>query len=356
MSNPYQSGELAVRDVMRWCMYVLGGLFLLTVIFGSFYTVEQSERAGVRRWGTVTTQTPVGPGLHFKAPIIDSVDFQLISLQTAHVQPFTVGTVDNQRVQLDINISYTVPEGAVFHMLYQVGKAGGGDINTQIDAIVRDRVSRVFSNKNTNYINEQREAIQAEVTKTVHDELNRLFKINIESVQIASITFSDAFNQSNEAAVQAKNVAIREENQKKVIEYQAAQKVITAQGERDQAIAAAEGRNKSAILDAEATAKALELQAAAEAKAQMLRTEANAKAIVIQAEADKKAAELRGAGDATAMKLMVDATGGPDKFIGKLQAEAQKNWNGTVPATVVGGGSAQGGATPLMPMFLNQQK
>ena len=43
---------------------VAGAAFLL--LSGSFYTVNPTDLAGVRRLGTVVTAEPVGPGLHFK--------------------------------------------------------------------------------------------------------------------------------------------------------------------------------------------------------------------------------------------------------------------------------------------------
>ena len=44
------------------------------LLFGSFYVVQPTEMAAVRRFGTVITTQPVGPGLHVKLPFVDTVD------------------------------------------------------------------------------------------------------------------------------------------------------------------------------------------------------------------------------------------------------------------------------------------
>jgi regulator of protease activity HflC (stomatin/prohibitin superfamily) len=68
-----QSIKYAVAAVV--CMAVIGS------VLGSAYTVQPTEMAGVRRLGTVVTTDPVGPGLHFKLPWIDTVDTVSNSVQ-----------------------------------------------------------------------------------------------------------------------------------------------------------------------------------------------------------------------------------------------------------------------------------
>lgn len=312
------------------------------------FDVDPNERAGVRRFGAVVSAEPVQPGRYLRMPLFTTVDTLTVSLQTVHVKPFTVNTVDNQRVSLEINISYSVPDAAVFHLLYNVGKNISGDITSNIEPIVRDRVSRVFATKNTNYISRDRDQIQDEVTAVVHDELSRMFRVQINSVQIASITFSDAFITSNDNAVLEKNRAVAAENKVKTIELEARQRVAEAEGAAKTAIAAAEGANKSAILKAEAEARRVELSSNADAKARVIQAQAEADATIAQATADKKAREMRGTGEAAALTAIVGSMGGAERHIQMLNAQANNRWNGSVPTTVLNGGDK--GVT--MPMIV----
>lgn len=279
----------------------------------SYFTVNPAERAMVRFLGKVTTEKPLGAGLHFRAPLFTHVDRAQVSLTNLHIPVFSVNTIDNQKIELDINVSYLVPESAVFHLLYEVGRAGDADIRENIVPVVQDRVSRIFSTKNTNAISELREGIQAETTNAVRSALKDLFKIDLQSLQIAKVIYSPAFIASNERSVLAKNEAIAEENRVKVAEFQAKQRVTTAEGEAQQARARASG---------------------------------DADALRFRAQAEKEAATLQGQGSAARYRSEIEGAGGFDNYINVLNAQARLRWDGVAPRFMMGG--EKGAANFLM--------
>lgn len=294
------------------------GLLILAAIVGSFFVVGPNERAYVRQLGKVTTEKPIGPGVHLKAPFISDVDRVLVSQTNLHIPKFAVTTVDNQVISLEINVSYSVPESGVYHILYEVGRSHGNrekdaaDIRDNVTPVVLDRVSRIFASTNTNSINEGREVIQQHVTDSVTKTMKELFQLDVKSLQIASIGFSQAFNDSNANAVLAKNRAVQEENQLKVVGFQVQQKVAVAEGEAKQAIAASTGKAKSIEIEAQGRAKAT----------------------ILEATADAQARDLRGKGEASQLEAVCRATGGAANYIAVLQARAQQNWRGLYPETM----------------------
>ena len=297
----------------------LGGLAVAVVaiaaLMQSVFTVDPTERAMVRMFGKVISEKPLGAGLHFRAPFITSVDRAQVSLTNLHIPIFSVNTIDNQKIDLDINVSYLVPESAVYHLLYEVGRSGNADIRENIMPVVQDRISRVFSVKNTNNISEQREGIQAETTRAVQVALRELFKIDLQSLQIAKVIYGTAFIQSNERSVLAKNEAIAEENRVKVAEFQAKQKVTTAEGEAQQARARAAG-------DADATR--------------------------LRARADKEAAELQGLGAAAKYRSEIEGAGSFENYIALINAQARLRWDGVAPRLMLSGD--KGGPNFLLPL------
>ncbi len=298
-------------------------IFLLIVaVSSSVFVVHPNERAGVRTLGTVTTTVPLQPGVHYKWPFISSVDVAQVSLTNLHIPKFAVTTIDNQIITLDINISYSTPDSAVFHLLYEVGRRGNTDIHDNIIPIVQDRVSRTFSSQNTNYINEKREVIQQEVTNSVAQHIKELFRVEVVSLQIASIAFSDAFNASNATAVLSKNKAVAEENNLRVVEFQAKQEIIKAEGMAKQAIAKSEGISRSAELEAQGRAKAT----------------------ILEATADAQARELRGKGEASRLEAEAKALGGAANYVSYLNARAQMQWKGEYPANM----TVLGDKTPVL--------
>lgn len=310
--------------------------------------IEPTERGGKRVWSQIASTVPLAPGRYIQIPFYSEIDTLQVSLQTVHVEPFVVQTVDNQRITLDINLSYTIPDSAVLHLLYEVGKSGNGDIRKNIDPIVRDRVSRVYASKNTNYLSKDRVEIQNEITHVVHDELNRLFGVNVESLQIASITYSDAFVASNDQAVLEKNKAVAAENRVRTIELEARQKVAEAEGKAREQVAQAEGANKATILSAEAAARKMQLDSEAAGKARLIQAKAEADATILQATADRQARELRGQGEGAALAAAVQALGSAETYVSMLEAQAHARWTGTVPSTVINSANGAG----MMPLIL----
>ena len=292
---------------------ILGGC-VLTALAGSVYTVQPTEMAGVRRLGTVVTKEPVGPGLHAKLPFVDTVDTIQTSLDTFQLNNLTVYTIDNQAVTVGVGLSYRVPESAVLKLLYGVGRSGNVDIVENIRPVLADRVLRVFSTQNTVGISANREQIAASIRKEVGSGLQGIFGIEITDLQLSSITYSPSFQASVEAAVQAKNDAIRAENTVVKVRYEGEQQKV---------------------------------QADALAAVRVAQSNGEAQALVTQARSQREAAILRAEGDAQAATLLGDAQARVVQQIGGAVAsnpsvvsyETAHRWNGQMPSTVFGGGT-----------------
>jgi regulator of protease activity HflC (stomatin/prohibitin superfamily) len=289
-------------------------LAVVVLLSDSFYSVNPTDRANVRRFGVVQFVTPVQPGLHFKIPFVDVVDHVQVSLTTLHIPPFDVTTVDNQKVTLDLNFNYTIPDDRVNHVMYEIGRSGNSDIESQIIPVARDRASRVFASQNMVSVNSSRVDIQNEIEASISKSVEELFGIQPHSLQIASIRPSDAFMASNEAAVRAKNEAVAAENTKRTKQFEADQRVIQAKGDADSAIEAARGR---------------------------------AEAVRLEAEANKIKLVLEGSGQESRIDAEIKPFGSPERYVQYLQAKAALQWNGQMPQVMSGSGS---GSTLVVPI------
>lgn len=229
----------------------------LALVTGSFYVVDPTDIAEVRRFGTVITPQPVGPGLHFKLPVIDQVDRIRISIDTLPINNLTVYTVDNQSVGLGLTLTYRVPRSAVFHLLYEVGGSGNVDIHANIIPVVADRALRVFAKRNTVKISAEREEIANEMKVSVAQRVAELFGVEVMDLQISTIAYSQTFIASVEAAVKAKNDAIAAENTVNRIRFEGEQAKVKAEAQAIAAVTAAEAEKKVRLLQADADAYAI---------------------------------------------------------------------------------------------------
>jgi regulator of protease activity HflC (stomatin/prohibitin superfamily) len=291
-----------------------GGFLLVATALNAFYTVQPTEMAGVRRLGTVITAQPVGPGLHMKLPWIDIVDTIQTSLAVLELHDLTVYTIDNQAVQVGIGVSYRIPAGAVLKLLYGVGRTGNVDITENIRPVLADRVLRVFSTQNTVGISANREQIAGDIRKQVSEALGSIFGLEITDLQISSITYSPSFQASVEAAVQAKNDAIRAENTVVKVRYEGEQAKVQAEAQAAVRIAAANGDAEAAVAQARAAREAAILRAEGESQATTLTGDAQARVI---------------------QQVGAAVAANP----GVVAYETAHRWNGQMPATVLGGAS-----------------
>jgi len=262
----------------------------------------------------VTSKTPIGPGLHFKTPVIETVDHLQVSLTTFQAADLGVYTIDNQSVRIGIGLSYRVPPDAVFKLLYGVGRSGNVDIDGNLRPIVADRALRVFARRNTVSISAERESIANEIHRSIQEAVEQSFGIEVVDLQLSRIEYSAAFTQSVEAAVRAKNDALQAENTVAKIRYEG---------------------------------EPAKVQAEAQSIAVTTRSEGEARAAVVRARAEKEAAVLRAEGEAQATTLLGQAQASAVQQVGAAVAanprvvdyETARRWDGKLPATMLGGGT-----------------
>jgi regulator of protease activity HflC (stomatin/prohibitin superfamily) len=238
----------------------------------SYFVVEPTEMAGVRRLGQVITKQPLGPGLHFKVPFIDTVDRLQVSLDTFKLDRLTVNTIDNQPITVTVGLTYRIPPQAVLPLLYEVGRPGNFDITENFERIVADRTAKIFAQQNTTRISENRDQILNALKSLLSHDLGTLYHIEVVDFQIAGIIYSDSFRASVEAAVKAKNEAVAAENTVNRIRFEAQQAVERANGEAEAKLKLADAERQSTILSAQGRAEGIRLEG--ESRAAVLRMNA----------------------------------------------------------------------------------
>ncbi len=70
------------KTIITAIIIIIAIVLALIIIFSSFYTINETERGILVRWGKVVDQR-IGSGLHFKLPIIETVEIVDISSRSA---------------------------------------------------------------------------------------------------------------------------------------------------------------------------------------------------------------------------------------------------------------------------------
>ena len=291
-----------------WGKLIAGAVVGLGIIITGLdmpYVVQPTDMAGLRRLGTVIVTQPVGPGLHFKAPFIDTVDKTQVSIETM-IAKMPTRTIDNQAVEIDVKMLYQKTPEAVLPLLYNLGRPGDANITDTIESIMTNIARKVMSQENTISVSADQQKISDQIRSLVTDELAQRFKVKVNDFQLIGIQYSPLFEKSIENAVTAKNNALAAENQVAQVRYQGEQAKVNAD------VAAYSARTQ---------ADAAEYSTKKAADAQAYTIEANGRA---QAEATRA--------QAAALKTQHDVF---STDLGYVAYTAATKWAGAVPTTVV---------------------
>jgi regulator of protease activity HflC (stomatin/prohibitin superfamily) len=233
--------KMTNRGLVGTVVAVLVGLILLTVVGGSFYTVDQGERGVILRNGAVVGTAE--PGLGFKLPVIDSVREINVQTQARVYEKVMVYSRDQQNANLQVSVNYRLATDQVEKIYSEFG-GQDGIVTRLLDRQVPEEVKNVFGRFNAVTAIQERARLGMEIQDAIQKASNNTMMI-VESVQVENIDFSDAYEKSIEQRMLAE------------VEVQKVQQ--NAEREKVQA--------EIAVIQAKAQADAVKLQGDAEAHA-----------------------------------------------------------------------------------------
>jgi len=242
---------------------VFVALLLVSLMWGSVFTVNQAEKAIKFRLGEIV-KDDYKPGLHFKLPIINNVMKFDARIQTMDTKPERFLTAEKKNVIVDSFVKWRIGNVATFYTVV------AGDIdqaNLRLDQIIKDAFRSEFSKRDIKQlISTDRSAIRDILTnnsKTVAAALG----MEIVDVQVMRIDLPPEVSSS-------------------VFRRMEAERERVAREFRSQGAEAAE----------------------------RIRADADRQRVVTLANAFRDAEKLRGEGDATAAEIYAKAFGADTEF------------------------------------------
>src|ERR1700743_701999 len=244
-----------MRSPVTGILVLLLLLLLIVVGYSSVFAVQQTEQALVVRLGApldVVTQ----PGLHFKAPFIDTVipiDKRILDLENPSQE---VIASDQKRLVVDAFARYRIKDPLRFYQTLGSIQAANLQLTTLLNASLRRVLGEVTF---INVVRDERDALMNRIREQLDREASG-YGIQVVDVRIRR---ADLPEQNSQAVYQR----MQTERQREAAEFR-------AQGNP---------------------------------QAQEIRANANRDATVIVAEANSKAEQPRGEGDAERNRLFAEA-------------------------------------------------
>ena len=286
---------------MRYVTMALAGfaaIIALSILFGSWFTIDQGERGVILRYGAVSGTAD--PGLGFKLPLIDSVVRISVQSKAVVYEKMEAYSRDQQPADIRLSVNYRIPADRVEAVYANYG-GEEGLMSRLIERKVFEETKTVFGRFNAVTAIQERGRLNSEVAAAIQEGIAG--PVLIESVQIENIDFSEAYEASIEQRMLAE------------VEVQR----LRQNAEREK-------------VQAEITVT----QARAQADARRAEAQAQADAVRLAAQAESEAIKLRGEAEAEAIKARGDALKDNPGLVALTQAE---KWDGQLPRTMLPGGS-----------------
>jgi len=260
----------------------IGGLLVLMVLFGSWFTVDQGARGVVLRNGAFVRVAE--PGLGIKVPFIEAVVDLSIRTEKTVYEKVSAYSKDIQYADLQIAINHRLDPGMVAQVYQNYGISY---VYRLLTPQVLGQSKVIFGKFNAKSAIEQRGQLQLDMEGALQEAVKGTGLI-VESVQIENIDFSDDFEKSIEERMKAE------------VEV----------------------------------AKLHQNLAREQVQADIVRTQANGRADAVraQAKADADAIRMRGEAEATAILARAEALKQNMNLVELVKAE---RWDGKLPVTML---------------------
>ena len=251
-SASFDSGNDGVGFIAAIVAFALFIAFILVPF--SFHTVSSGEVAVVKHLGKIEDVKTAGT--HYDLWITN----KYITYDTK-IQDFEVFTAayssDAQPMEIAMSIQYQIHSDKVIDIATQYGKLD--ILQNRIESVAVERVKAVLSSHKAMDIIAKRAQISPDVENAIKELIGDEYYVNVTTVVLDNIDFSDAFEQAVEDKMIAEQAKLKAdyENEKKVANAKAQIDIAKAEAEAKMIAAEAEA-NANKIINESITDKILE--------------------------------------------------------------------------------------------------
>ncbi|HYK92398.1 MAG TPA: prohibitin family protein [Acidobacteriota bacterium] len=213
-----------VKGAGRAVRWVLAGVLVLLIGFGSCGTVNYGERGVLLRFGAVTGSVK-NEGLYFKIPLIDHVEILDIKTKKSEVDA-DASTKDLQMVTSKVALNYHINPSGIDQFFQKFGNNFESNV---LDPGLQEILKAVTARYTAEEVITKREQVR-EDTNTLLRERFLPQGMVIDGLNIVNFHFSKVFNDAIEAKVTAEQNALAAKNKLEQVKFEAQQMVEAANG------------------------------------------------------------------------------------------------------------------------------
>jgi len=216
--------KITYKDIMKY----ISILILIMILWGSWFMVGAGKSAVVFNKLSGIKETTYGEGFHFKYPVFDKVtkfDVRTVKYEAEA----SSASKDLQTVHAKVALNYHIDKNAVYSLYQNIGTDYESRI---INPSIQEVVKAVTAKHIAEELITKRETLKEEIKQLLSERLARSY-LTLDDFSITNFDFSPEFNQAIEQKVTAEQNALKEQNNLRVVQFQAEQRIAEAKGQAE---------------------------------------------------------------------------------------------------------------------------
>lgn len=211
-----------------WLKKIIMGIIVFILILGSFFVVPAGHKGVIFNTFTGIKDKTYDEGLHLKLPFFEK-PYKFEVRTRVYTDDAAAASKDLQIVSTRVALNYHIDKDKVNTLFKNIGPEYEFRI---IDPSIQEVVKATTAKHIAEELITKREAVKEEIKSALKERLAKSYLI-LDELSITNFDFSPVFNQAIEQKVTAEQNALKEQNNLKVVQYQAQQKIEQSKGEAE---------------------------------------------------------------------------------------------------------------------------
>ncbi|MFP3980803.1 MAG: protease modulator HflC [Desulfobacterales bacterium] len=273
------------------------------VFLSSVYRVDETEQVVITQFGKVMGDSVTDPGLYFRIPFIQQVNFFPENIQAWDGEPGQIPTLDKTYIWVDTFARWRITDPVAFFRTVTDVPSAMGRLDDIINPAVRNAITshelietvRNSDREMTTLDQEELDEVKSEAIKEVveesEEEEKRQYEIEVGRAKLTQMMLTEAQPKLDKFGIKLIDVKIKRVNYVEGVRRSVYNRMIAERKQMAEKIRSM-GQGEARKVEGDKERDLLEIQSGAYRTAEELKGEADGKATNIYAEAYSKAPEF----------------------------------------------------------------